>query len=48
MNPYRTEHISRLGVYRLDLSHVPHEPDYDFTFAEPEAVRSAVHENHPS
>ena len=48
MNPYRTEHISRLGEYRLDLSRVPPEPHYDFTFAEPEEGGKALHENRPS
>ena len=48
MNPYRTEHISRLGEYRLDLSRVPPEPHYDFTFAEPEEDGKALHENRPS
>lgn len=45
LNPYMTEHINRLGEYRLDLSRVPPEPDYDYPFAPTHATDTPLHES---
>lgn len=45
LNPYMTEHINRLGEYRLDLSRVPPEPDYDFNFAPAQVTATPLHES---
>lgn len=45
LNPYMTEHINRLGEYRLDLSRVPPEPDYEFAFAPAEANAQPLYES---
>jgi hypothetical protein len=45
LNPYITEHINRLGKYRLDLSRVPPEPDYDFSFAPAQVTATPLHES---
>ena len=42
LSPYRTEHINRRGKYRLDLSRVPPEPDYSFSFGQKVAVEVVV------
>jgi hypothetical protein len=45
LNPYMTEHINRLGEYRLDLSRVPPEPDFDFSFAPALVTATPLHES---
>ena len=42
LDPYRTEHVNRQGQYRLDLSQVPPEPDYSFSFGQQVAVKVVV------